>query len=470
MDSGSRVHPATRAHRHPVLALLRRLHFYAGVFVGPFILIAAVTGLLYALIPQIDAAVHRHELTVDRVGEQRLPLAEQIAAARAAHPTGAVSSVRPPVTAEETTQVTFAVDPETSGVPADYARTVFVDPYTGEVRGTLTTYGQWMPVRAWFDELHRNLHLGAVGRHYSELAASWLWVIALAGLVLWVRHRRQSGGLRRLALPDRAGPDGSPNSRNRAVSRHAAVGVWLLVALLGLSATGITWSRYGGASVDRLQQQLNSKAPAVDTSLSTPATGQHGHAGHHSGTGSGDELLAGVDTVLRSAQQAGLAGPMWLYPPAEPGEAWRAAERKRDWPTRNDAVAVDPVSGEITDRVDFADWPLLAKLTRWTIDAHMGILFGVVNQVVLILTAVGLIYLIVRGYRMWWQRRPVRGTAWAVGRPPLRGALRALGPLPATVLVLTAALVGWFLPLFGLSLLAFVAVDAAVAWYKRRRT
>ena len=49
-------------------ALLIRLHFYAGVFVGPFILIAAVTGLLYALIPQIDTAVYRHELTVDRVG------------------------------------------------------------------------------------------------------------------------------------------------------------------------------------------------------------------------------------------------------------------------------------------------------------------------------------------------------------------------------------------------------------------
>lgn len=135
--------------------LLLRLHFYAGVFVGPFILIAAVTGLLYALIPQIDTMVYRHELTVDRVGEQRVPLADQIDTVRAAHPEGAVESIRPPDGANETTQVTLAVD----DVPADYARTVFVDPYTGEIRGALTTYGQWLPVRAWFDELHRNLHL-----------------------------------------------------------------------------------------------------------------------------------------------------------------------------------------------------------------------------------------------------------------------------------------------------------------------
>ncbi|MGV0838013.1 PepSY-associated TM helix domain-containing protein [Mycolicibacterium thermoresistibile] len=460
-DTGARTTAPTQ--RRAMSTLLRRLHFYAGVFVGPFILIAAVTGLLYALIPQIDAAVHRHELTVDRVGDRPLPLADQLAAARAAHPEGAVSSIRPPVTAEETTQVTLAVDPGTDGVPADYARTVFVDPYTGAVRGALTTYGQWMPVRAWFDELHRNLHLGAVGRHYSELAASWLWVIALVGLVLWVRHRRQTGKLRRLALPD-----GTGSSRNRALSRHGAVGVWILIALLGLSVTGITWSRYGGASVDRLQQQLNSTAPVVDTSLVT-ASAIDPHAGHHASAGTGDELLHGADTALRSAQQAGLSGPMWMYPPTEPGAAWQVAEKKRDWPTRNDAVAVDPASGAITDRVDFSEWPVLAKLTRWAIDAHMGILFGVVNQVVLALTAVGLIYLIVRGYRMWWQRRPVRGSSWALGRPPLRGALRALGPLPAAALLVAAVLVGWFLPLFGLSLLAFVLVDAAVGRWKRRR-
>lgn len=89
--------------------LLVRLHFYAGVFVGPFILIAAVTGLLYALIPQIDTIVYRHELTVDQVGAERLPLAEQLAAARHAHPEGTVESIRPPASRDETTQISLLV-------------------------------------------------------------------------------------------------------------------------------------------------------------------------------------------------------------------------------------------------------------------------------------------------------------------------------------------------------------------------
>ncbi|MGV0641887.1 PepSY-associated TM helix domain-containing protein [Mycolicibacterium sp. XJ2546] len=440
-------------------ALLMRLHFYAGVFVGPFLLIAAVTGLLYAVIPQIDNAVYRHELTVDRVGEQRLALADQIAAVRTSHPAGTVESIRPPTDADETTQVRLLVD----DVPADYARTVFVDPYTGDVRGALTTYGQWMPLRAWFDELHRTLHLDATGRNYSELAASWLWVISLAGLMLWYLHRRDSRKLRRLALPDR-----TKKGRRRALSWHGAVGVWILVALLGLSVTGITWSRYGGNSVDLIQHKLNTTAPAVDTTLGQHnVAGTHHHAGHPGGS---DPLLYGVDTALRTAEHAGLEGPMWLYPPAEAGRSWRVEENKRDWPTRRDAIAVDPDSGAVTDRVNFADWPFLAKLTRWAIDTHMGILFGWPNQILLALTAIGLITIIARGYQMWWQRRPTRGSSWAVGRPPLRGVLSTLPPTAIVAVIVVAGVVGWLLPLFGLSLVAFVVVDQIIGVVKQRRT
>lgn len=45
----------------------------------------------------------------------------------------------------------------------------------------MTVYGTSgiLPLRTWLDYLHRNLLLGDVGRVYSELAASWLWVTAL---------------------------------------------------------------------------------------------------------------------------------------------------------------------------------------------------------------------------------------------------------------------------------------------------
>lgn len=38
-------------------ALLVRLHFYAGVLVAPFLLVAALTGLAYTVAPQVDAVL-----------------------------------------------------------------------------------------------------------------------------------------------------------------------------------------------------------------------------------------------------------------------------------------------------------------------------------------------------------------------------------------------------------------------------
>ena len=72
-------------------------------------------------------------------------------------------------------------------------RTVFVDPGTAEIRGDLPTYGSSgaLPLRTWISNLHRSLNLGEPGRIYSELAASWLWVIALGGLLLWIDRIRR---------------------------------------------------------------------------------------------------------------------------------------------------------------------------------------------------------------------------------------------------------------------------------------
>lgn len=53
----------------------------------------------------------------------------------------------------------------------------------------------------------------------------------------------------------------------------------------------------------------------------------------------------------------------------------------------------------------------MAKLTRWGVDFHMGILFGLANQLLLIAFGVALCVLIIWGYRMWWMRRPATSAA-----------------------------------------------------------
>lgn len=451
-----------RAGRRSIAPLVLRLHFYAGVLVAPFLVVAAVSGLLFVFSPQLDQLVYADELRVDRVAGQARPLAEQVTAARAAHPSGDLATVIPPVEATDTTRVVFSL-PELG----EKQHTVYVDPYTNEVTGTLLTWYGETPLMTWLDDLHRNLHLGDAGRHYSELAASWLWVVVLGGLVLWVRRQwTGKGRLRRLVWPDLAAGKGVRRTRGW----HAALGVWLAVGLLALSATGLTWSRYAGAKFDLLQEGFDAHSPQLDTALSGGGAPAGGHHGGAPAGGAGEYNLSDVDAVVVVARQAGLTGFMEVTPPAEPGTAWVVAQDDGTWPVGFDRAAIDPASGTIVARSDFADWPVLAQLSKVGVRFHMGYLFGIVNQILLAALAIGLLCVIVWGYRMWWQRRPTRADRAApLGTPPERGAWRHVHPAVLVVGVAVVAFVGWAMPLLGVTLAAFLVLDLIVGLAKRRR-
>ncbi|WP_371102410.1 PepSY-associated TM helix domain-containing protein [Streptomyces sp. PU_AKi4] len=427
--------------------LVLRLHFYAGVLVAPFLLVAALTGLLYAASFQAEKIVYDHELTVP-VGDRKLPVSEQVAAAREARPEGTVSAVRPSPEADATTRVMLSGIP---GVDPDHTLAVFVDPYTAKVRGELEQYGSSgaLPLRTWIDEFHRDLHLGEPGRLYSEFAASWLWVIAGGGVVLWFSRRR--------ALRKLRGTDG----RRRTLALHGGVGVWVAAGFVFLSATGLTWSTYAGANIGELRTSLGQETPSV----SAAAAGEHAGHGAAGGTAGDAAHGAGLDKVLAAARAEGLGDPVEIVPPADEKSAYVVRQIQRSWPEKQDSVAVDPASGEVTDVLRFDDYPVLAKLTRWGIDLHTGSLFGLVNQIALMALALTLILLILWGYRMWWQR----GRGSAFGRPIPRGAWQQVPPYVLVPLLAAIAVLGYFVPLLGIPLAAFLAVDIVLGEVAHRR-
>ncbi len=69
-------------------------------------------------------------------------------------------------------------------------------------------------------------------------------------------------------------------------------------------------------------------------------------------------------------------------------------------------MAIDGATMQVVDRTRFADFPLMAKLTRWGVDFHMGVLFGLANQLLLVGFGCALCVTIGVGYRLWWIRRP----------------------------------------------------------------
>lgn len=434
--------------------LLRRLHFFIGLFVGPFIFVAALTGTLYVATPQLENLVYRQALQGEMNGE-RHSLAEQISVAEHALDTPLrLSAVRPALEEGETTRVMF----EDPALAASENRAIFIDPVTLAVKGDMTVYGTSgiLPLRQWIDYAHRSLLLGDIGRLYSELAASWMWVAALGGMALWAFTR-----------PKRRIKNRLQNTRRV----HVTLGWCLLAGMLLFSATGLTWSQWAGGNVDKLRATFGWLTPQVNTQLhSSKAMVMDSHAEHHAyhqGMVMSEPPIAvdRIDAILQVAQRGGIdATHLEIRPPRSADRAWTVTEIDRRWPTQVDAVAIDPGSLTILDYTQFADFPLMAKLTRWGVDFHMGILFGLPNQLLLIAFGLALCTAIVMGYRLWWIKRPVQPSVSPV-QTLLQSWLALTLPARALTLLLAIAL-GLALPVMGASLWLFVVID----WLRWRNT
>jgi uncharacterized iron-regulated membrane protein len=429
-----RAQPILAGSAAQLRPLARRVHFLAGILVAPFVLLLCVTGLIYVCSPQIHDDLYGNQLFVDEVGAGGpRPVAGQVAAALAAHPEAELRSVVPPPEPDRTTRVNLAVPGPTE--PGE-ARTVFVDPYTDRISGELTTVDGRMPANVWLRDLHADLHLGPVGRLYSEVAASWLPVIVVSGLVQWIaKQGRRRRGLRELLTPLPRGK--GEQARMRAV--HGPLGIWLMVGLLVMGGTGLAMSRFAGWGLPAVRAPELATAPVV-------------------APGNVDPI--GVDRVLEVARAEGLGGELEVAAPTAPDRPFTVTETSPGLPIRKDSIAVDPYTGQVIDRIGWDDYPFLAQLRELGVQAHTGTLFGPANQIVLALLVIATIVLVLIGYRMWWKRSPYRQ---AVKLPPVPPP--ALRRLPASVgvpVVLAIVVLGWLLPVFGISLLAFVAVDLVV--------
>ena len=388
--STTRHSRAPHQHDHPWRPLLVRLHFYAGVLVGPLIVIAAVTGMLDVFAPPLERAVYSTELVAEPAGRTALPLQTQVEAAVTAMPGLRMSGVKATHEPDETTRVDFA-DPTLEGMSA---RSVFVDPYTAEVRGSLVTRHGGTPLTSWLGALHGDLHLGEPGRIYAELASHWLAVLTVGGLILWwersARHVGWRSGRfwRRFAAVDR-----SHAGLHRSLSWHSVVGNWSFLVVLVLALTGLMvgvssgpkWTGFlasQGASTPRMSTALpgasgaSGRPSGAASSADAGASGGHDHgAASAPGQASDGQAPAAdgvtrpgqmpsgasVDQVLDGARSAGVTVSVTLTAPKAPGQGWSASEGDLALPVNLDQAVIDPTTGNAVRTMSWDSWPLLAQ-------------------------------------------------------------------------------------------------------------
>jgi uncharacterized iron-regulated membrane protein len=409
-----------------------RWHFYAGLVCIPFVLWLTLTGTLYLWRPQIEALLDRPYIHLATRGAVASPDAQVAAAVRAVPGSSFHRYVLP---AAPNAAVSILVGQN----GAD--RRVHVDPRSLAVLGVEREDRRLMPL---VSHLHGELLAGAIGSYVVEAAACWAVVMLLTGLYLsWPRGR---------------GPAGVLWPRLRSGRRlfwrdlHAVTGTWVSLFALGLILTGLPWAKGWGSYLKEVRAITHTTDGPVDWTIGGKAAGDP-HAEHHGMAMPAPPPPPGeLARVIAAARPLAIAPPVLVTPPMQPGAPWSVTSDADDRPLRSEA-RIDGASGHVLSTKGFGQRHWIDRAIGYGIAAHEGVLFGLANQILGTLTALGLMLVAISGAVMWWRRRPI-------------GLLGAPIPLtrPRFGVVLVAAVVALalYMPLFGATLIAVLLIERGV--------
>lgn len=441
-----------------------RWHFYAGLFVIPFMVILSATGIIYLFKPQLDTAMY-HNLMFVQPSATLLPYTEQVQAAQNAYPKATITQVTPNIAPDRGTEVLLAT-------ADDHNLMVFVNPHTAQVLGERD---EDINLQAIARKIHGELLIGKLGDYLIELAACWGLVLLITGLYLWLPRNQFSvwGTL----IPRLW-------SRNKRVfwrDLHAVPGFYGIALIGFLILTGLPWTGFWGETFAQVYGKFPSQMWA-DVPQSTVLTGslnqQRGqvvswaveqlpmphssldehsnHSGHNSASSTTSQnsiALANsinLNSVVALAQAKGAPPGFSVTLPEGKTGVYTISAFPGD-PTQEVTMHVDQYSGKVLADVRWKDYGLVPKAVEMGTAIHMGRYFGLPNQLLMLVAAVISMLLSITGAVMWWQRRPQEsGLLGAPAMPPSQN-----WRVPLAIV----AVLGLVFPLVGFSLVIVLLLD-----------
>lgn len=437
-----------------------RWHFYAGLYVAPFLIMLAITGLIM-MWSSVLVGRDGEKLYAVAPAAQTVPVSVQANAAVAAVPGSALVQYIVPRAPEQPAVFRVTLDTQSTMVA--------VDPYRGTVLGT------WNRRDALYDVanlIHGTLLIGTVGDRLIEIAAGFGIVLIVTGVYLW--WPREGRGLATSLRPHLSG-------RGRQVwkSLHQTIGIYVAVLLLlflisGLTWTGIwgekftqAWSTFPAEKYDNIpisdltHASMNhdgvKNVPWALEQTPMPASDPHAaHNGHAIMTDGQPETL---DAIVAQARSLGFDGRFQLSFPNGPTGIWTMARdtmsNDSPDPFSDRTVHVDRYSGKVLADMRFADYSLAGKAMAVGVAFHEGALGGGWNVALNTIFCLSVIFLSVSGIVMWWKRRPSGATRLVAPLVPEKMALWKTGAL----LMVAVSLL---FPLTGIVLVTVLALDMLI--------
>jgi uncharacterized iron-regulated membrane protein len=418
-----------------------RWHFYAGLLVLPFMIILATTGALYLFRDEIDAMVHADLKRVDAPENAAyVAPSAMIAAALAAYP-GTPVKYTSPASPGVSAEITVATQSQGQ-------RAVYVNPYTGQVLGSLPDRGTIMWTIRY---LHSLKYFGSFTRALIEIAGGWAILLVATGIYLWW-PRNRGGGVVTVR--------GTPRQRTFWRDIHAVAGIFVGAFIVFLAVTGMPWSGVWGDKVNEWANGNNFGYPA-GVYVAIPMSGEHlddraktswsleqAQLPRSPGAGHGSPPI-GLDRAVAIFDGLGLRTGYAVSLPETPTGVYTASVYP-DGVSQQRVVHLDQYSGKPLLDIGYADFGPLAKAIEWGINVHMGQEFGLANQLILLAVCIAIVMLAAAAAVMWWKRRP----SASLGVPPMPSDRRVFRGLLALL-----AIGGIVFPLVGVSLVLMIGLD-----------
>lgn len=384
-----------------------RWHFYIGLLCFPVIIFMSISGGLYLFKPQIEAFRESSYNNIS-VDASRATPNQIIATAQSALPNARFHLYRLPKNDSDAVRISVLSE----GV----RYFVYVNPYDLSVIDVVRFDQLFTEL---LKDLHESIFMGSYGSYFVELCASWAIVLLVTGVILW--WPRNSSGFAGVLYP-------RLQLRGRKLWKdlHVVIGIWISIFALFLLVTGLPWTQGWGSAFEKsrkwfepeLQQDWSTSADLEKLRWSSQAVR--------------NAQLS--ESVYNTAVELQLAYPVTLSVSDTQNNVWKASSLSQNRPKRADAW-IDGASGELIILQPFSERKIVDRIVGWGIAAHEGQLFGWFNQLLGVFTTVGLIFMSVSGFVLWWKRKPNH----QLGAPKAMGT-RITGVMLAVLMICAALL------------------------------
>jgi uncharacterized iron-regulated membrane protein len=384
------------------------LHLIAGVVAGVVVLVMSATGVALAFEKEIIAWAERdvRRITPPADGKRRLPLDEQLAKVRAAHPAARPSGL-----------TIYSDSAIATLVSVGRTNSFYVNPYSGEVQpqGAKGTRVFMQTMTEWHRFLGRQENQRPVGKAITGACNAAFCFLAMSGLYLWWPRQWTKTALSAIALFN-----WKLRGKPRDWNWHNVIGLWSAPVLIVLTLTAMPisyrWATDVIYKLTRSEPPAQAGSPGAAPSVEVPAAPVGAKPLGY------DALLASVQKEIPQWSQITLrlgGGPRGGggEPPrggatnAPRGEA--RAPQALTFAVKQSAGAprfataqltLNPFTGEVLRAEKYSDYNLGRQVRSWTRFLHTGEALGLVGQFVAGLASLGGVVLVYTGFALTVRR------------------------------------------------------------------